>query len=89
MRILKCTFCSALLILTLSSVAFSKGGTISTTKTGTISTTRIGTISTTGTNPTTRTGIIPTTRTAVQSSRLSLMDRFGLLDVFITILHVW
>jgi hypothetical protein len=89
MKSLKYTLCAALLVLAMSSAAFANGGTISTTKSGTISTTRTGTISTTGTIPTTRTGIIPTTRTAVPASRLRLIDRLGLLDVFITVLQVW
>jgi hypothetical protein len=89
MKNLKCTLCAALLVFAISNLAFAKGGTISTTKSGTISTTRTGTISTTGTIPTTRTGIIPTTRTAVPTGRLRLIDRFELLDVFITVLQAW
>lgn len=89
MKTLKITLCAAALVFAASSVALAKGGTISTTKSGTISTTRTGTISTTGTIPTTRSGIIPTTRTAVPTNRLRIIDRFGLLDVFITVLQAW
>ena len=89
MNTLKCTVCSALLVLVFSTAAFPKSGIISTTKTGTISTTRAGTISTTGTIPTTRSGIIPTTRATTPTRSFTLIDRFEVLDLLITVLSPW
>lgn len=89
MNTTKCTVCSALLILVFSTAVFPKNGTISTTKTGTISTTRTGTISTTGIIPTTRSGVIPTTRATTSTRSFTLIDRFGIMEILITVLSPW
>ena len=89
MNTIKLTVCSALLILVFSTAVFPKSGVISTTKSGTISTTRAGTISTTGTIPTTRSGIIPTTRATTPTHSFTLLNRFEILDILITVLSPW
>lgn len=89
---------AALLTLTLSVTAFSKGGTISTTRNGTISTTAAGTISTTaaGTISTTRTGTISTTgRTLVRTPERvgmplrSASETWNLMDVLFALYQLW
>ena len=89
MNTTKTLVCSALLLFVFEAPVFSKSGTISTTKTGTISTTRTGTISTTGTIPTTRSGIIPTTRATTATRGFTLIDRFEVVDLLISLLIPW
>lgn len=89
MNTTKSLVCSALLLFVFSGPVFPKSGTISTTKTGTISTTRTGTISTTGTIPTTRSGIIPTTRATTATRGVTLIDRFEVMDLLISLLNPW
>lgn len=89
MNTTKSLVCAAFLLFVFAVPAFPKSGTISTTKTGTISTTRTGTISTTGTIPTTRRGIIPTTRATTPTRGFTLIDRFEVMDLLISLLSPW
>jgi hypothetical protein len=70
MKNLKVIVLSGILVLTMWTAVFAKGGIISATKAGTISATKAGTISATrgGTISATRTGIISTTRTGLIST---------------------
>lgn len=89
MKTFKTLFCSAMLVLIVSTPSFAKSGTISTTKAGTISTTKTGTISTTagGTVSSGRSGTISTTRTAVQTRANILFERFGILELLFTVVR--
>ena len=70
MKNLKVFVLSGILVLTMWTGVFAKGGIISATKAGTISATKAGTISATrgGTISATRTGLISTTRTGLIST---------------------
>jgi len=79
MKNLKVFVLSGILVLTMWTGVFAKGGIISATKAGTISATKAGTISATrgGTISATRTGLISTTRTGLISTTRTRQDTSG------------